>query len=105
MLIGFEDNQVDQFCDNCDKLNKLLEQFQMYTKASSKRSIILKQIFKYLDTDCDRIKIRLSKIILNVKINYFCLFHTQKILFWFKFDKDESRRKQLDQYLSIALFD
>ena len=61
-----EDNKIDQFCENCDKLNKLLEQNQMFSKTCIKRSSILKQIFKYLDTDCDRVKIHVSKIILNV---------------------------------------
>jgi hypothetical protein len=103
------DNQMDQFCENCDKLNKLLEQFQMYTKATSKRSIILKQVFRYLDTDCDRVKIRASKIILNVritqikknKLNYlnFLILNRNSI-----YKKDESRWKQFDEYFSIALF-
>jgi hypothetical protein len=62
----FKDNHPDLFCDACDRLNKLLEMHQMFSKTCSKRAVILKIIFKYLDTDSDRIKIRISRIILNV---------------------------------------
>jgi hypothetical protein len=65
---SFKSNQFDLFCDLCDKLHKLLEQNQLYSKNSSKRSSILRQVFKYLDTDSDKIKIRVSNIILNVNI-------------------------------------
>lgn len=66
----FKESSVDKFCETCDRLNKQLEAFQMLSKTCPKRATILKIIFKYLDTDSDRIKIRVSKIILNV-INQF----------------------------------
>jgi hypothetical protein len=67
--VYFKEYLVDKFCDASDHLNSLLEQYQMFSKTFSKRATILKIIFKYLDTDCDRIKIKISRIILNV--NYF----------------------------------
>jgi hypothetical protein len=40
----------------------------MLGKSSSKRTNILKILFKFLDTDNDQIKIKLSRIILAVNI-------------------------------------
>ena len=63
MDICFKEFLVEKFCDQTDLLNGLLEQHQMLSKTCSKRATILKLIFKYLDTDCDRIKIKISRII------------------------------------------
>jgi hypothetical protein len=64
----FKVNAVEQFCEACDRLNKQLETHQMYSKTCSKRALLLKTVFKYLDTDSDKIKIKTSKVILNVFI-------------------------------------
>jgi archaellum component FlaC len=65
--IYFKEAQIDQFCDACDSLNQLLDRNQMYSKSFAKRAVILKIIFKYLDTDSDKMRIKVLKIILNVK--------------------------------------
>ena len=59
---------MDQFCEASDRLNKLLDSCQMYSKTCPKRATILKIIFKYLDTDSDMMKLKIAKIILNVYI-------------------------------------
>jgi hypothetical protein len=65
----YKDNLVDQFCEACDKLNKALEINGMFSKSCAKRSTILKLIFKYLDSENDRMKLKIAKIILNMKVN------------------------------------
>jgi hypothetical protein len=67
MDVYFKEAQIDSFCDACDSLNQLLDRYRMYSKSFSKRAIILKIIFKYLDTDSDKMRIKVLKIILNVK--------------------------------------
>lgn len=64
-----KDNLVDQFCEACDKLNKALEINGMFSKSCPKRATILKLIFKYLDNENDRMKLKIAKIILNMKVN------------------------------------
>ena len=64
----FKANAIEQFCEACDRLNKQLETHQMYSKTCTKRALLLKTVFKYLDTDSDKIKIKTSKVILNVII-------------------------------------
>lgn len=64
----FKANVIEQFCEACDRLNKQLETHQMYSKTCTKRALLLKTVFKYLDTDSDKIKIKTSKVILNVFI-------------------------------------
>ncbi len=62
----FKENLVEEFCEACDRLSKLLETHGMLAKSCPRRSGILKIIFKYLDTDNDKIKLKVAKIILNV---------------------------------------
>lgn len=65
----YKENLVDQFCEACDKLNKALEINGMFSKSCPKRATILKLIFKYLDCENDRMKLKIAKIILNMKVN------------------------------------
>jgi len=62
----FKEALVEEFCEACDRLGQLLETHGMLAKACTKRSAILKIIFKYLDTENDRMKLKVAKIILNV---------------------------------------
>lgn len=66
-----KENKEKEFCDACDHLSNLLETHQMLSKSCDKRAIILKTIFKYLDTDSDKMKLKISKIILNVSFYNF----------------------------------
>ena len=66
----FKESSVDKFCETCDRLNKQLEAFQMLSTSCPILATIVKMIFNYLATSSDRIKIRVSNIILNV-INQF----------------------------------
>jgi len=57
---------VDQFCEACDRLSKLIETHQMNSNKCSKRALILKTVFRYLDTESEKMKLKISKVILNV---------------------------------------
>lgn len=80
----FRESQVDLFCDACDRLNKLLDTHKMFSKTCSKRAVILKIIFKYLDTQSDKMKIKITRIILNVKNLFLFAIFTSPYLFYFK---------------------
>ena len=54
----------------------------MLGKSSSKRTNILKILFKFLDTDNDQIKIKLSRIILAVNIVFYEYIF---VSFWYFF--------------------
>lgn len=77
----FKENQVDLFCESCEALNQMLENFQMYSKNCPKRSIVLKLIFKYLDTENDKMKLKVAKIILNMKVGSNNLTNICRLLF------------------------
>jgi hypothetical protein len=62
----YKESLYDEFSLVCSKLNKILDVNEMYTKQFSKRSALLTTIFKYLDTDNNKVRVSLAKIILNV---------------------------------------
>ncbi|CAF1030134.1 unnamed protein product, partial [Brachionus calyciflorus] len=66
----------------------------IYSKTCSKRATILKILFKYLDTDNDRIKLKISRIILNMKVTGNNLTNICRLLF------SLSRNNENDIYFS-----
>jgi armadillo repeat-containing protein 2 len=75
-------NSIDQFCDACDNLVKELEQRkQLVSKQWPRRSNFLKIIFKFLDTENDRIRIKIANIILTMKVTSNNLTNICRLLF------------------------
>jgi hypothetical protein len=66
-MINFhQDKKTEQLMVFCDEFYVLLEAKSQLGKNSSYRSTILKTIFKFLDTECDHLKLRIARIILAV---------------------------------------
>ena len=97
---------MEQFCEACDRLNKLLDSCQMYSKTCSKRATILKIVFKYLDTDSDMMKLKIAKLILNVYIELLLcpLDCKMQLINSLRYFSDESELKQFDQYMPPTVF-
>lgn len=81
MINLHKEKQNEDFCKACYKLYDLLEAKQMLGKSSSKRTNILKILFKFLDTDNDQIKIKLSRIILAFEVGTNNLTNICRLLF------------------------
>ena len=62
----FIENLVDKFCEACDRLSNLIETHQMNSNKCVKRALILKTVFRFLDTESENMKLKISKVILNV---------------------------------------
>lgn len=74
MINLHQDKKDEQLMTFCNEFYVLLEAKSQLGKNSSKRSSILKTIFKFLDTECDHLKLKIARIILAVSFKYTCIY-------------------------------
>ncbi|XP_075354630.1 armadillo repeat-containing protein 2 isoform X2 [Mycteria americana] len=97
-----EDN-IENLCLACTKLYQALNEGNMLGKRFKRRSVLLKTLYKLVDTDSDPLCLKLAKIILAMKVDGRNLLSVCKLAFKICRDEKNDYIIQNDRLLDCLL--
>ncbi|XP_048349015.1 armadillo repeat-containing protein 2 isoform X2 [Sphaerodactylus townsendi] len=97
-----EDN-VESLCHACDSLYQALEEGSMLGKRFKRRTLLLKTLYKLCDIASDPLGLKLSKIILGLKVSGKNLLNVCKLVFKISRNEKNDSLIQSDQILDSLL--
>ncbi|MBN3319339.1 ARMC2 protein, partial [Atractosteus spatula] len=74
-------NSLEQLCDACDRLHRILDESNLLGRKCRRRAILLKTLFKLIDMGSDQLNLQLTKLILALSVTGNNLLNVCKLIF------------------------
>uniref|UniRef100_W5NIQ2 Armadillo repeat containing 2 n=1 Tax=Lepisosteus oculatus TaxID=7918 RepID=W5NIQ2_LEPOC len=77
----FSSNSLEQLCDACDRLHRILDESNLLGRKCRRRAILLKTLFKLIDMGSDQLNLQLTRLILALSVTGNNLLNVCKLIF------------------------
>nr|XP_015205491.1 PREDICTED: armadillo repeat-containing protein 2 [Lepisosteus oculatus] len=74
-------NSLEQLCDACDRLHRILDESNLLGRKCRRRAILLKTLFKLIDMGSDQLNLQLTRLILALSVTGNNLLNVCKLIF------------------------